>query len=133
MNARAEGELNMPTYDAREGVAGAISSAFHPSQRAGSAAGQPISQLMSRALDNADLISLAAGFVDGDTLPTAAVQTAVTALLDDEQAARAALQYGSTPGFPPLREILRDRACSADGLGDSIGLDQVIVTAGSNQ
>ncbi len=123
----------MPTYDARGEAAERPIAEFHPSRRACSAAGQPISQLMSRALENPELISLAAGFVDGDTLPSAAVRRATAALLDHPQAARAALQYGSTSGFPVLRELLRDRARSADGLEDSVGLDQIVLTAGSNQ
>jgi 2-aminoadipate transaminase len=110
-----------------------MTSAFHPSRRARAAAGQPISQLMSRALDNPDLISLAAGFVDGANLPRTAVQQAMTVLFSDAQAARAALQYGSTPGHHVLRELLRDRMQQADGLQDAIALDQIVVTAGSNQ
>ena len=41
-----------------------MSAEFQSSNRAQLAAGQPISELMSRALENPDLISLAAGFVD---------------------------------------------------------------------
>jgi 2-aminoadipate transaminase len=110
-----------------------MTSAFHPSRRACSAAGQPISQLMSRALENPDLISLAAGFVDGATLPQTGVQQALAALFKDPRSGGAALQYGSTPGYHVLREILRDRMCLADGLENAVGLDQIVVTAGSNQ
>ena len=48
-----------------------MSGPYRPSQRVGWAEGQPISELMARALANPDLISLAAGFVDQDTLPAA--------------------------------------------------------------
>ena len=47
----------------------AIANRFYPSRRAECAAGQPISALMSQALTNPDLISLAAGFVDQPSLP----------------------------------------------------------------
>ena len=50
------------------------------SQRAIWSQGQPISDLMSRALANPGLISLAAGFVDQQSLPVAA--TAVTEIFD---------------------------------------------------
>lgn len=107
--------------------------AFNPSQRARWAAGQPISRLMSRALENPELISLAAGFVDTSTLPTAAVQQAVEAVFRDGSAARAALQYGTTPGHPGLRGLLADDAAVADGVAHRPDPDQIVVTAGSNQ
>lgn len=107
--------------------------AYHPSQRARWAQGQPISRLMSRALENPELISLAAGFVDTQTLPTEPVRQAWQALLADPDAARTALQYGTTPGYPLLRELLIQHARAADGTGRMPALEQVIVTAGSNQ
>ncbi len=107
--------------------------AYRPSQRAQWATGQPISELMSRALENPDLISLAAGFVDGDTLPAEAVQQALAPLLADSVAARTALQYGTTPGLPALRQAVLDRTCASDGFTGSVTLDQVVITAGSNQ
>jgi 2-aminoadipate transaminase len=110
-----------------------MSLAFHSSRRASTAAGQPISQLMSRALENPDLISLAAGFVDGATLPQDAVQQAIAALFEDTRSGSAALQYGSTPGFHALREILRQRMLQADGQHEGVALDQIVITAGSNQ
>jgi 2-aminoadipate transaminase len=106
---------------------------FQPSQRAKWAAGQPISELMARALENPDLISLAAGFVDGDTLPDEPVRQALSELMGDPTAARTALQYGTTPGFPELRRLLAERASSLDGCDTPVPPEQVIVTAGSNQ
>ncbi len=106
------------------------------SQRALWAKGQPISQLMRLALENPQLISLAAGFVDPATLPVEATRAAADALLADPVAARVALQYGSTPGNPRLREMLLARLEAADGArpGEwNVLLDQVLVTAGSNE
>lgn len=99
------------------------------------AAGQPISMLMAHALENADLLSLAAGFVDEATLPTDAVREACNAIMGDERAARAALQYGSTAGNRRLRAMLLDRflADQSTSLASPPGIDQVVITAGSNQ
>jgi 2-aminoadipate transaminase len=109
---------------------------FRGSRRSTWAEGQPISSLMSRALQNPNLISLAAGFVDQESLPNDAVRTAVDAIWSEPQSARASLQYGTTPGFPPLREALLSRQTRADGhIGSSTGVtaDRVVIAAGSNQ
>jgi 2-aminoadipate transaminase len=89
---------------------------------------------MSRALANPKLISLAAGFVDQQSLPVEPTRRALDVILSDPQAARAALQYGTTPGYPALREALleHDRVASG-GASPPIELSQIIVTAGSNQ
>lgn len=106
------------------------------SQRSGWAGDQPISYLMHKALANPELISLAAGFVDQDTLPVDVMRQAVDSLLSDRVRGKAALQYGTTIGYSPLREIALNRWRDADGNPESerdIDLDQVLVTAGSNQ
>lgn len=106
------------------------------SQRARWAAGQPISELMHRALAQPELISLAAGFVDQDSLPVEATRDALDGLWDDAVRARAALQYGTTKGLPALRQAVIDQLREADGPSDALrhlSADQVIVTAGSNQ
>ncbi len=106
------------------------------SQRAQWSAGQPISDLMARALAAPQLISLAAGFVDQHTLPVDETRQALDAILGDTTDAQAALQYGTTHGFAPLRDTIRQRHLEADGGDDSqpaIELDQVVLTAGSNQ
>ena len=102
------------------------------SHRAGWAEGQPISQLMAQALANPQLISLAAGFVDQQTLPTGPPQAALDALWQDTREARQALQYGTTPGYPPLREALLEQLELPLGF-PSPSVEQVVVTAGSNQ
>lgn len=115
------------------GTATTSAAKYQPSQRARWAGGQPISELMAYALQNPELISLAVGLVDQDTLPTSAADAAWSALFRDPQAAAAALQYGTTPGHPPLRELLLDRTRQADPQGPPVALDQIVVTAGSNQ
>jgi 2-aminoadipate transaminase len=108
----------------------------HLSQRADWAAGQPISDLMHRALAAPQLISLAAGFVDPATLPVSATRAALTEILGDELDAQAALQYGTTHGFARLREQIREIHLASDGGASTqppIDLHQVMLTAGSNQ
>jgi 2-aminoadipate transaminase len=98
---------------------------------------------MQQALENPELISLAAGFVDQQSLPAGATQTAAVALLSDPLLARAALQYGSTSGDTQLREQLLARLLGQDAAdlmgppaqqpGAAPKLEQVVLTAGSNQ
>ena len=70
---------------------------------------------MAKALGQPDLISLAAGFVDHETLPVEPTRRALEAIWSDANLARAALQYGTTIGYPPLREAVLDRMLQADG------------------
>lgn len=100
------------------------------------AGGQPIGALMHKALTRPELISLAAGFVDQQSLPVEAVGAAWQAASVDPATAHAALQYGTTAGYRPLREALLSAQCRRDG--DAAGVkqltpEQVIVTSGSNQ
>jgi 2-aminoadipate transaminase len=97
---------------------------------------QPISQFMKAALENTDLISLAAGFVDEDSLPVEKAAAALAGLLGRPETARAALQYGSTQGHPPLRAKLLDRLAAADGTtpaGLGLTANDVVITTGSQQ
>jgi 2-aminoadipate transaminase len=107
------------------------------SQRAYWAGGEPIaSVLMAKTLARPDLVSLAAGFVDSETLPVEATRLAAEAILSDPQKARMSLQYGSTIGYAPLRKAVLDRmlhsdGCTADEL--NVSVDQVLIMPGSNQ
>lgn len=106
------------------------------SRRATWAGDQPISRLMHQALAQPQLVSLAAGFVDPQTLPVDETRQACEAILSDPMLARAALQYGTTAGHPPLRARLLDDLLAADGRTAAeyrATVDQVVVTAGSNQ
>ncbi len=108
----------------------------HLSQRVAWAGNQPISRLMHLALARPELISLAAGFVDQQTLPVEITARAVEAVLSDPRVAQAALQYGTTPGLPELREAVLSRLAAADGVTTSelpLSVDNVVLTAGSNQ
>src|SRR5438552_793039 len=106
------------------------------SDLAGRTPEQPISHFMKLALENPGLISLAAGFVDEASLPAADFRVAIDHILSRPEIARAALQYGTTQGHPPLREQLLARLAAADGMTPkAMGLttDDVLITAGSQQ
>ena len=56
-----------------------------------------ISWLMELTLSRTQLISLAAGFTDNESLPVAETRRLIDEILKSPHAGRAALQYGSTP------------------------------------
>lgn len=106
------------------------------SQRAGRTAEQPISFLMHAAVANPEIISLAAGLVDQETLPVAEMYSTLTELLSDPATAGQALQYGTTQGDARLRERAVEHlelleGCSASELG--VDPRHVVITTGSQQ
>ena len=106
------------------------------SQRALQTEDQPISFFMQQAVENPDLISLAAGLVDELSFPTGDIEEAVHNILADPKAARAALQYGTTQGYAPLREFLLKRTTGLDNLDPTdlaLTPNNVVVTTGSQQ
>ncbi|MDZ4820143.1 MAG: PLP-dependent aminotransferase family protein [Planctomycetota bacterium] len=105
------------------------------SQRAKWSGGQPIGYLMHMALARPRLISLAAGFVDQTSLPAEETKVAMESVLSDPSVAHAALQYGTTHGYAPLREQILARLQAADGskASEMPPLERMILTAGSNQ
>jgi 2-aminoadipate transaminase len=113
-----------------------MSKPCHVSQRAQRAGGQPISFMMQKSLAHPELISFAAGLVDQDTLPVDLTRQVFDKILSDPGRGRAALQYGTTAGYLPLRQSLLERLCQADGCSEtelSLAVEQVVVTAGSNE
>ncbi len=107
------------------------------SRRAHWAGGETIaSLLMAKTLAQPELVSLAAGFVDQQSLPVELTRRALEAIWSDPERAWAGLQYGTTIGYPPLREAILERMLGADGRtpGElNVSAEQVVVTAGSNQ
>jgi 2-aminoadipate transaminase len=109
---------------------------FGLSRRALRTGVQPISFLMAQAVDNPDVISLAAGLVDDSTLPAKEAHAILKDVLADGPAGRAAMQYGSTAGLAPLRQCLLERLAAMDGLSpDDMGAsaDNIVVSSGSQQ
>jgi 2-aminoadipate transaminase len=110
--------------------------AFRLSARAGRTGAQPIAYLMAQAVDNPNLISLAAGLVDARSLPTADAAALSAELFADPASGRAALQYGTTAGLAPLRRALLDHMAALDGVTPAdldASPDDVVVTTGSQQ
>lgn len=106
------------------------------SRRRSQAAEQSISFLMEQGLVNRDVISLAAGFVDEETLPVSLVQRAIEKIFSQSPSGQKALQYGSTGGNVDLQEQLVSHFARLERQEESslgINLDQVVVTAGSQQ
>lgn len=111
-------------------------SAVRLSQRSLRCADQPINYFMQQAVENPNLISLAAGLVDEPSLPAAYVAEALQGILGRAESARAALQYGTAQGLAPLRARLLDRLATADETTPAaLGLtpEDVVVTTGSQQ
>ena len=113
---------------------------FHKSlSTLGQNAGTPaISELMRLAFIRPELISLAAGFVDQQSLPFGIVENAWQEIMADPHSAREALQYGTTQGDPVLRLALARRLLAESGsksqLAEPAALaEQIIVTSGSQQ
>jgi 2-aminoadipate transaminase len=97
---------------------------------------QPISYFMQQAVENPGLISLAAGLVDAASLPAAEIRQVLEEVLCDPRTAQAALQYGTTHGYAPLRDQVLRHALSLDGVSSrdvSLSADDVVVTTGSQQ
>lgn len=107
------------------------------SRRARWAGGQSVvTRLMAQALAHPELASLAAGFVDEESLPVEPTRLALRWMWSEAGRAQAALQYGTTIGYPPLRQAVLDRLLEADGqTADAAhaSVEQVVVTAGSNE
>jgi len=88
---------------------------------------------MALALENPNLLSLAAGFTDNATLPVAAVETAVKTLAA-EAADPEYLQYGSNHGRPGLRRLIAERLVRLEPTLESSEVQRgLFVTNGSQQ
>jgi 2-aminoadipate transaminase len=92
-----------------------------------------IAQLMKLMLENPNLLSIAAGFTDNQTLPVPAIQAAV------ERLGRRAgepeyLQYGTNAGRPKLRAALADRLLALETPPDvEMVRKNFFITNGSQQ
>jgi 2-aminoadipate transaminase len=94
----------------------------------------PISWLMSQALKQPNLISLAAGFTDNKTLPVAETREILNQLLASPSKAQSALQYGTAAGDERLREATASRLARLDSEPrENYSADNLIITNGSQQ
>jgi len=96
----------------------------------------PISWLMATALARPQLVSLAAGFTDNESLPLHEVRGLLRDILASPQTGQAALQYGTTAGDPALRRLTARRLHLLDGQPGprrAYSPDRMIITNGSQQ
>jgi len=92
-----------------------------------------IARLMSMALEQRGLLSLAVGFTDNKTLPTGAVKSAVDSLVQ-QPGEPEYLQYGTNQGRPGLRRSLAERLAAVEpGLATEELGNGMLVTNGSQQ
>lgn len=95
-----------------------------------------ISNLMQTALENPGIISLAAGFVDQQSLPLEVSSRSISAMFADEGEGRRSLQYGTTIGHSRLRARLIERLERTEGVPGGTNQDAIartVVTTGSAQ
>lgn len=91
---------------------------------------------MQQGIENRDVISLAAGFVDETTLPVSLVRESIADILTDDADGHQILQYSTTAGFGPLRENLLNHLARLENCSTSelnVSADEVVVTSGSQQ
>ena len=91
---------------------------------------------MQTALENPGIVSLAAGFVDQQSLPVEIVAQAAADLFGDPIEGRRALQYGTTIGDLRLRARLIEYLERSDGRPEGSykeAIPRTIVTTGSAQ
>src|SRR6185503_13252127 len=104
------------------------------SQKARRTQDSPINALIAAKLANPDLINLAAGLVDEQTLPVAECRAITQRILSDEPRGRRALQYGTTIGLRPLRSALLAHLEKLEGRSAAsmkLTADNILVSTGS--
>lgn len=79
---------------------------------------------------NPEVISFAGGMPAPEGFPLERVREVCHRLLSDANAGQAALQYSTTEGYPPLRELV-SRHLGRYGI--VAGLENVLITSGSQQ
>ncbi|HAD61389.1 MAG TPA: PLP-dependent aminotransferase family protein [Planctomycetaceae bacterium] len=108
-------------------------SRFTPSVIAQRSTEQAIGFLMQQGIENADCLSLAAGFVDLESLPVELVLEAATDIFGAANSQHV-LQYGTTQGVPAVRDTLRTYLADLENCKpEAIPLDQIMLTTGSQQ
>ena len=96
----------------------------------------PISWLMATTLARPQIISLAAGFTDNESLPVQGVRGLLKHILGSPQTGQAALQYGTTAGDAALRRLTARHLRALDGNPSAqrpYSPERMIITNGSQQ
>ena len=89
--------------------------------------GSAIRELL-KITEQPDIISFGGGLPGPDLFPIEEFKRACTYVLDNE--GEKALQYGSTEGYRPLREMI---ARHTNRLGINVNVDNILITSGSQQ
>ena len=93
-----------------------------------------ITRLMAIALEQPNLLSLAAGFTDNDSLPLNDVREIVEEIAASDKDGKPTLQYGSNKGREALRDLLTDRIRSFDTISEGrIDSESLFISNGSQQ
>ena len=100
---------------------------YRYSQRTQRMKGSAIRELL-KITEQPDIISFGGGLPAPDVFPVKEFQRACNYVLEHEGAI--ALQYGSTEGYTPLREMI---ARHTKNLGISVNLENILITTGSQQ
>ena len=106
------------------------------SDRARRTTDPPISWMLEKALTVPGLISLAAGFVDQQSLPSDVTWELAQEILNDEATQKACLQYSCTEGDTALREAVLTNMAAKNGITPeecSISARDIMITTGSQQ
>jgi 2-aminoadipate transaminase len=92
---------------------------------------------MEQTLARPQLISLAAGFTDSDSLPVKEAGVLLGEIFADRKLVRTALQYGTTSGDLMLRQLTAERCRILDGkkgfAGGIYRAEHILITSGSQQ
>ena len=93
-----------------------------------------ITRLMALAIQRPDILSLAAGFTDSESLPVEDVREIVHEISDLDTESKASLQYGPNIGRDVLRSYLAKRIADSDSLPeDAVHPESLFITNGSQQ
>lgn len=109
----------------------ALKMQFPTSKRAQRTTDSPISWLMKLTIEDPEILSLAAGFVDTPTLPDDLLRGEMNRLFASSPDAKNALQYGATAGLRSLRRALAKRL-EARGMG-AVDPDCLVISNGGQQ
>lgn len=89
---------------------------------------------MAVALEQPDMLSLAAGFTDNESLPLEDVHAIVGEIADSGTSGKATLQYGANRGREVLLSILADRIKNLDTIeSDHLNDEKLFISNGSQQ
>ncbi len=93
-----------------------------------------ITRLMRLALEQPNILSLAAGFTDNDSLPIEDVREIVDEIADLGPLGKSTLQYGANKGREHLRSLLLKRICSFDAIDENLfDEENLFISNGSQQ